>query len=170
MTPEAITSATAVAGAVPLWRIASDTPQWLAEDLSGKGAACSGARWNHPGEHVVYASTSISLAAWETRAHLGQGLALPWNRYLVRLDIPAALWAASHLLAEPWPVGWDALPEGQVSRQAGSAWLQAGRSALLRVPSVIVPEEMNVLINPQHPSSRGLRAVKLRRFVHDHRV
>lgn len=155
---------------VHLWRVASDTPQWLAEDLSGKGAARSGARWNHPGEHVVYAASSISLAAWETRAHLGHGMALPWNRFLVRLNVPAALWSASPLLDEPWPVGWDALPEGQVSRARGSAWLRSGHSALLRVPSVIVPEECNVLINPRHPDSQGLRAVKLRRFVYDPRI
>lgn len=167
---QADTGHSSPAGTVPLWRVASDTPQWLAEDLSGKGAARGGARWNHPGEQVVYAATSISLAAWETRAHLGHGLALPWNRFLVRLDVPAALWEASPVLAEPWPVGWDAIPEGQVSRQLGSAWLQSGRSALLRVPSVIVPEEFNVLINPSHPGSRGLRAMKLRRFAYDPRI
>lgn len=47
---------------VSLWRIASDTPSYTAEDMAGKGAASSGARWNHAGEHVTYAATSISLA------------------------------------------------------------------------------------------------------------
>ena len=57
-----------------------------------------------------------------------------------------------HLQATDSPgVGWDAIPEGAVSRRAGSAWLQAGRTALLAVPSVIIAEEDNVLINPQHP-------------------
>ena len=48
---------------VRLWRIASDTPDWSADDMGGKGAAVKGARWNHAREHVTYASTSISLAA-----------------------------------------------------------------------------------------------------------
>ncbi len=155
---------------VHLWRIATDTPEWSAEDLAGKGAAAKGARWNHQGEHVTYASTSISLAAWETRAHFARGAALPWNRYLVRIEVPDQAWSARVHLPRPLPVGWDAIPEGLVSRQLGSSWLAARGSLLLVVPSVIVPEEDNVLINPAHPDWRQLSAIKLRRFVYDHRV
>ena len=155
---------------VALWRVASDTPAWSADDLSGKGAASQGARWNHPGERVTYASTSIALAAWETRAHFARGAALPGNRYLVRIDVPDELWAAREILKRPPPVGWDAVPEGLVSRHAGSGWLAAGRSALLAVPSVIIPEEDNVLIDPRHPEATRITATKLRRFVYDHRV
>ena len=162
--------ADAPTNAVSLWRIATDTPQWAADDLSGKGAALRGARWNHAGEHAVYAATSISLAAWETRAHFGQGGALPWNRFLVRIDVPADIWTSRETLAQPLPVGWDAIPEGLVSRALGSKWLSAAHKALLVVPSVIVNEENNVLINPAHPDAKRIQAVKLRRFVYDHRV
>lgn len=155
---------------VRLWRVASDTPQWTAEDMLGKGAAHKGARWNHPGEHVTYAATSISLAAWETRAHFGRGAALPWNRFLVRIDVPDKVWAAREIPGSPPPVGWDAVPEGRVSRGEGSAWLRSGRTALIIVPSVIVNEEDNVLINPAHPDSALLIATKVRRFIYDHRV
>ncbi len=153
-----------------LWRVASDTPSWMADDLSGKGAAGRGARWNHPGEHVTYAATSVSLAAWETRAHMGRAAALPWNRVLVRIEVPVEVWAARQQLKRPWPVGWNAIPEGQVSRLEGSTWLKAGVSALLAVPSVIIEEEDNVLINPTHADSARIVATKLRRFVYDHRV
>lgn len=155
---------------VQLWRVASDTPAWTADDLSGKGAAVAGARWNHPGERVTYASTSISLAAWETRAHFGKGAALPWNRFLVRIDVPDTVWAARTVLSRPSAVGWDAIPEGQVSRNAGSAWLKRAAAALLTVPSVIIGEEDNVLINPAHPDHAQIKAVKVRRFIYDHRV
>jgi len=155
---------------VALWRIAADTPEWSAQDLTGKGAAAKGARWNHPGEHVAYASTSISLAAWETRAHFGRGEALPWNRFLVRIDVPDDVWLARIRLPAPLPVGWDAIPEGLVSRHLGSTWWRAGSSLLLAVPSVIVPEEVNVLINPAHPDSARVSATQVRRFVYDHRV
>lgn len=155
---------------VSLWRVASDTPAWTAEDMAGKGAAHRGARWNHAGEHVTYAATSISLAAWETRAHFGKGARLPWNRYLVRVTVPDKVWAARETLARPAPVGWDAIPEGMVSRGAGSAWLSSGRTALLAVPSVIINEEDNVLINPAHPDARRITATKMRRFIYDHRV
>ena len=155
---------------VSLWRIATDTPLWTAEDMAGKGAAHKGARWNHAGEHVTYTATSVSLAAWETRAHFAKGAKLPWNRYLVRVDVPDDVWAARELLHRPPAVGWDAIPEGLVSRAAGSAWLSAGRTALLAIPSVIIVEEDNVLINPAHSEAKRIMAVKVRRFVYDHRV
>ena len=155
---------------VSLWRIATDTPLWTAEDMAGKGAAHRGARWNHAGEHVTYTATSVSLAAWETRAHFGKGAKLPWNRYLVRVDVPDNVWAARETLLRPPAVGWDAIPEGLVSRAAGSAWLSVGRTALLAVPSVIIVEEDNVLINPAHADAFRIMAVKVRRFVYDHRV
>lgn len=138
--------------------------------MSGKGAASKGARWNHPGELVTYAATSISLAAWETRAHFGRGAALPWNRFLVQIDVPDDVWAARQRLSRPPPVGWNAIPEGIVSRNAGSTWLKAGTSALLAVPSAIIDEEDNILINPGHVDSVQIVASKLRRFIYDHRV
>jgi len=137
--------------------------------MAGKGAAHKGARWNHVGEHVTYAATSISLAAWETRAHFGKGGKLPWNRFLVRIDVPDDIWAAREIMVPP-PVGWDAIPEGLVSREEGSDWLASGRTALLVVPSVIINEEDNVLINPAHPDAKRIPATKLRRFIYDHRV
>ena len=133
-------------------------------------AAHKGARWNHAGEHVTYAATSISLAAWETRAHMGKAARLPWNRYLVRIDVPDDVWAAREVLTRPPAIGWDAIPEGLVSRAAGSAWLNSGRTALLAVPSVIIAEEDNVLINPAHRDAKRIAAIKVRRFVYDHRV
>jgi RES domain-containing protein len=155
---------------VSLWRIAADTPLWTAADMAGKGAAHKGARWNHAGEHVTYTATSISLAAWETRAHFGKGGKLPWNRYLVRVDVPDVVWAARETLPRPYAIGWDAIPEGLVSRTAGSAWLNAGRTALLVVSSVIIAEEDNVLINPAHPDAKRISTIKVRRFVYDPRV
>ncbi len=160
---------------VSLWRIAADTPLWTAEDMAGQGAAHRGARWNHAGEHVVYAATSVSLAAWETRAHFARGTShplatLPWNRFLVHVDVPHDIWSARQVLKRPPPVGWNAIPEGLVSRSIGSAWLSAGKSALFLVPSVIVDEEDNVLINPAHADAARIKAAKVRRFIYDHRV
>jgi len=156
---------------VSLWRIAADTPDWSADDMAGKGAAAKGARWNAPGEHVTYTSTSISLAAWETRAHLGRLAArLPFNRILVRIDVPDDTWARRQHLARPLPVGWNVVPEGRTSRALGSAWLASGTSALLCVPSVIVEEEDNVLVNSAHPDSAKLRVTRMRRFIYDARI
>jgi RES domain-containing protein len=82
----------------------------------------------------------------------------------VRVDVPDDVWAARETLTRPPAIGWDAIPEGLVSR-AGSSWLSAGLTALLVVPSVIIVEEENVLINPAHPDAKRVTASKLRRFV-----
>ncbi|CDG82191.1 RES family NAD+ phosphorylase [Janthinobacterium agaricidamnosum] len=67
------------------------------------------------------------------------------------------------------PVGWDANPAGMTSVQAGEAWLKGKASALLVVPSVIVPEESNILINPLHPDAAAITATPLRKWHHDAR-
>lgn len=154
---------------IALWRIATDTPQYEAHDLSGRGAERSGGRWNRPGTALVYASTSRALACLETVVHLGAD-SLPLNRYLVEISLPTDLWGQAVALDAAALVGWDAVPVGKASLDWGAAWVAGGRSLLARVPSVIVPEEMNVLINPAHPDAARLRAVKRRRWRYDARL
>jgi len=157
-------------GNVAVWRIATETLAYKADDLSGKGAELNGGRWNRPGRALVYAGSTIALACLETVVHLNQS-GLPLNRFLVRIDIPATVWAARReLRAADLAVGWTAIPEGKVSLDAGDAWLQAGEAAVLVVPSVIVPEESNVLINASHPDAALIRASKVRAWFYDARV
>ncbi|MBS0454186.1 MAG: RES domain-containing protein [Proteobacteria bacterium] len=66
--------------------------------------------------------------------------------------------------------GWDAQPESKASLDFGDAWLASGASALLVVPSVVVPEEFNVLINPSHPDAKLISAAKQRKFLYDQRL
>ena len=73
-------------------------------------------------------------------------------------------------LAADLAVGWSAIPEGKVSLDAGDAWLQAGNAAVLVLPSVIVPEESNVLINPSHRDAALIRASKVRAWFYDARL
>ncbi len=152
-----------------VWRIGVDGADYLAEDLSGKGAQESGGRWNRKGEAVVYASSTIALAVLETVVHIATG-ELPLNRYLIRLAIPDDLWAGAVHFDPASHVGWDAEPAGKVSLDFGSRWLTGKASALAIVPSVIVQEEMNVLINPQHADAARITATKLRKFVYDRRL
>lgn len=152
------------------WRIASDTPDWEAHDLSGRGAELLGGRWNRPGMPVVYGAGSIALAALETAVHV-EADDLPLNRFLVSVSIPDALWSAREVhTAQTLPVGWTARPAGKVSLDIGDAWLASGRCVLLQVPSVIVPEEFNVLINPRHPAASKIKATKLRPWRFDERL
>jgi RES domain-containing protein len=152
-----------------VWRIATDTPGYTADDLTGEGARVSGGRWNRPGTRVLYTSSSIALACLETLVNLQAG-DLPLNRYLIRLDIADAVWRAAWSADPKALVGRDAIPEGKVSLDAGDAWV-AGRSTVLAiVPSVVVPEETNILINPLHADASGIRAHKLRRWTYDSRL
>lgn len=153
-----------------LWRIAADAPQYESTDLSGKGAETTGGRWNRPGQPVVYASTSIALACLETVVHLNAGAGLPLNRYLVRIEVDEDSWQSMVLVNPARLVGWDAEPAGMVSLNWGDQWLRSQQSLLASVPSIVVPEERNVLINPAHPASANLRATKLRKWLYDRRL
>jgi len=152
---------------VPVWRIAVEAPACAADDLPGMGAKITGGRWNSQGQPVVYCASNIALATLET-VHYLHSASLPFNRFLVRIDVPDAVWDARQVLAPP-PAGWDAIPAGITSRIAGDAWLAAQTSALLLVPSVIVPDEYNILVNPQHPDAPSLVASTVRRWQYDPR-
>jgi RES domain-containing protein len=153
-----------------VYRIGVDAPAYEADDLSGKGAEITGGRWNEKGTAVVYAADSRSLACLETLVHLAAG-GLPFNRYLVEISIPDPVWAAAQReTAASLPVGWDAEPASRTSIGFGTAWLRSGRSAVLVIPSVLVAEECCVLVNPAHPDSASISAVKLRRWLYDPRL
>lgn len=158
------------AGAVAIWRISKETPEFAADDLSGGGAKVVGGRWNRKGTAAVYASMSIALATLETRAHLGGNIAIR-NAFLVRIDVPEALWARrSTVSLNSLPRAWLAEPPGVASIDFGEAWLHACAHLLLLVPSILVPEEFNVVINPAHPDAGQLRADVARHNIYDPRL
>lgn len=152
-----------------LWRIGTDTLTYTADDLTGTGARITGGRWNDKGTAVVYTSSSRALACLETIVHLNAS-GLPLNRYLVEVAVPDDIWVSRETIDAQQHVGWDAEPAGLTSIDVGTRWVTEGRSALLCVPSVIVPEETNVLINPAHPHATRLTAQKIRRWLYDSRL
>jgi RES domain-containing protein len=155
---------------IELWRIAADTPDYEAHDLSGKGAEKTGGRWNQKGTAMVYASGSRSLACLETVVHLSGGIPLPLNRFLVQLRLPWGDWKARTTFKPAENVGWNAEPAGKVSIGWGDAWAKANDTLVAEVPSVIVPEEANILINPAHPDIGKVKATKVRKWTYDFRL
>jgi RES domain-containing protein len=153
-----------------VWRIASDTPDYGSDDLAGKGAESTGGRWNEKGLPVLYGSGSIALACLETIVHLGGTSPLPLNRYLVQIDLPQKAWNARVVFDAARNVGWDALPAGLVSIDWGTNWARSMTSLVAQVPSVVVPEEPNILLNPKHPDASTLVATKVRKWTYDVRV
>jgi RES domain-containing protein len=157
-------------GDVVLWRIAKETPDYAADDLSGGGAQAVGGRWNRRGTAAVYASTTIALATLETRAHLGGNIGIR-NAFLVCTTVPALLWDQRHIVAlAGLPRAWMAEPPGAASIDLGDAWLRAQLHAVLLVPSIIVPEELNAVINPAHPDASRITARVVRQSVYDPRL
>ena len=146
------------------WRIAKAK---YALDRSGAGGLADGGRWHAQGTPVIYAGLSVEICAMEKLAHTGTFL--PADLVLVSLTMPddAALFetADSDQLA-----GWEAMPPGAVSIEFGTDFLRSVRALGLIVPSAIVPEARNLILNPLHPRFAEV-ALKIERpFVFDRRL
>lgn len=152
-----------------VFRIGTDTPHYKAEDTAGTGAKITGGRWNSVGQAVIYAAESRAIAALETLVHIDTS-GMPLNRYLVELDIPEAIWSARQAVDAAEAIGWDAIPAGQVSIELGDRWLLGRESLVLQVPSVVVPEEAVVLLNPAHPDIAHVGVRKVRKWLYDPRL
>lgn len=134
--------------------------------FDGAGAAEYGARWNSPGRPVIYAAGSLSLAMLEQLAHTETGR-LPQDHAFVEIAIP------DRVPIETLPVrevaGWTT-DDLATSRAFGDRWIAEQRTCVLRVPSVIVPTEYNVLVNPAHAEFAQLVASRPRNVNWDKRL
>lgn len=137
------------------WRIARNAYA----DLSGYGAFLVGGRWNAPGRPVVYAASDASLAVLEVRVHLDLPPDLIPDDYVL-MRIEAAV--------SPSIERVDVAPSDP--RAFGDDWLVSGRTAVLDVPSAIVPESRNLLINPAHPEAKAFAITEKRPFGFDSRL
>jgi RES domain-containing protein len=153
-----------------VWRIATEAPEYAADDLSGSGAKLTGGRWNQKGVPVLYCSDTPSLACLETLVHLDAG-DLPLYRFLVAIDIPEKVWKARTIATvQSLETGWDSFPAGKASVNFGNQWVASNKSAVLAVPSAIVPEDLVIMINPKHADISRITATKVRRWTYDARL
>ncbi|WP_373454436.1 RES domain-containing protein [Bordetella genomosp. 9] len=99
--------------------------------------------------------------------HIPEG-GLPLNRFLIEIDVPEPVWRARAVagLAE-LPPAWCAIPAGRASAAVGSQWLRQGYTAILVVPSVVVPEEGVTLINPSHALAHQFKVRVVRQFQYN---
>jgi RES domain-containing protein len=149
-----------------IWRITS--AKYAAKAFDGEGARLYGGRWNHAGSAVVYCSTSLSLAALEYFVHLEPGLAPP-HLVAVAAAVPAGL-PADTLASASLPAKWRAYPAPERLKDLGTIWLRANRTAILFVPSSVIPHEMNVLLNPAHPDFLKIQPQEAQPFSFDPRI
>lgn len=116
--------------------------------FSGDGARAYGGRWNLPGIPMVYAAQTRALAALESLAHFG-GAERRIGFVTFEIEFPDKL--AARLDAAFLPRDWRSAEPGASTQKLGSEWQRSRRSAVLVVPSVLVPQEHCVLVNPEHP-------------------
>ncbi len=137
-------------------------------DLTGTGARKYGGRWNDKGISVIYASESRSLAAVEYLVHVPLSI-LPTDLSIARLEIPDAA-IPKQILINDLPVNWRDYPAPRELAELGTNWVLENDSLLLRVPSVVVANEYNMLINPEHPNSGDVTITHIESFAFDPRL
>ncbi|MEJ0078522.1 MAG: RES family NAD+ phosphorylase [Alphaproteobacteria bacterium] len=147
-----------------VWRLAR--PEF-AEHLDGEGSRIEGGRWNPIGLPALYTSELLSLSVLEVHVHLPPQMrdALPVLR-AVQISIPdmigitrVSVERLAELLAADDPLA--------VCQAVGEAWISRGRDLVFQVPSVLVPEETNLILNPAHPRMREVKIVSSRPFHFD---
>jgi RES domain-containing protein len=147
---------------VVLWRISNHM------SLTGDGGLRSSGRWHTRGKRVVYCAENPAAALLETLVHFEIELRdLPAKYRLLKLTAPDDARIA-RVTQEDLPRGWQ--EDMQATRALGDAWLTKMSTALLTVPSAIVPETFNVLINPAHPDAKRIAIVQSTDDVMDPRL
>lgn len=130
--------------------------------LDGQGAKLAGARWNSRGKAVVYMSRSIALAVLENLVHM-QRVDFPTGYIVVEATIPAGVeMTTDEELLHRYP--------GLAPHELGDRWLELGETVVLRVPSAVVPGELNYLLNPAHPEFERIVAAPPVLFEFDARL
>ncbi len=149
---------------VEAWRIVK--AKHAATAFSGEGAARTGGRWNSRGVPIVYTSATISLAALETLVHLNPP---PHFKYaVIRIEFEDALVQSVSLAG--LPADWRVEPPPRSSKAVGDAWVRAGHTGILAVPSAIIPNEINYLLNPMHSDFKKISIGKSLPFAFDPRL
>ena len=121
---------------------------FAAAAFSGEGARRAGGRWNSPGTAIIYTAGSEALAILEMLVHL-QSQELLKRYVLFEVIFDETLLTVADVAALPQT--WRESPPAPALQQVGDAWIASAGSAILRVPSVMVPTEWNYLLNPAHP-------------------
>ncbi|MDB5152109.1 MAG: hypothetical protein JWR54_860 [Mucilaginibacter sp.] len=137
-----------------------------ANDLSGNGARLYGGRWNSEGRPMIYLASSRSLAVLESLAHLSP-TNLPDDIFMLIIEVADDFMEVN---IKALPDNWNEYPEPNILKQIGNSFLQKNEHLLLKVPSAIVKEEFNYLMNPLHPKAMEVKIISKSPFLFDRRL
>jgi RES domain-containing protein len=149
---------------VSAWRITKRKHAKSA--FSGEGARLYGGRWNSPGTAVIYTAQSQALAVLEVLVHLDSAELL--KKYVL-FEVSIDEEHMADLDTSVLPRNWKADPPPAKVQMIGDDWVRSATSAVLRVPSTLVPGESNFLLNPRHEDFSKLRIGKAFPFQFDPR-
>ena len=147
-----------------LWRLARARHS----ELDGEGARRRGARWNPRGMAVVYAASTLSLAALESLVHTDERDA-PDDLMATPIEVPDDI-AQEELSVSMLLRNWRETPAPERLQAIGLEWKKRGKTAVLSVPSVVVPTERNWLLDPDHRDFKKLVPGKPHPFHFDPRL
>lgn len=137
-------------------------------DLSGIGARLYGGRWNNKGIGIVYTSENRSLATVEYLVHVPISI-IPGNLSVASIKIPDLI-KPKDILPGDLLNKWRDYPPPPELAEIGTKWALSNETLLLRVPSAVVENEFNILINPQHPDMKRVSVSKVEKFTIDKRL
>ena len=138
------------------------------DPLSPQGAKLYGGRWNSKGNGAVYVSDSVALAVLEILVHL-RNIGVMQHFMLCEITLDEA--SVMTLDPEKLPDDWQADSPSYSTMSIGDEWLSSGASLALAVPSTIVPEQNNLIINPAHDGFEALvSSISIKPFSIDHRL
>jgi len=146
------------------WRIVKD--KYADTAFTGEGAARTGGRWNTRGLRAVYTSGTRALAILETIVHLNPPMPLYFKIFRITFNEKLVEELDRARLSN----NWRALPAPPSTQFLGDQWLRQGRSAILKLPSIIVPEECNYLLNPIHRDFNQIEIGLPSDFIFDSRL
>lgn len=135
--------------------------------LDGIGGLFADGRWHTRGERVVYFGASAAIVVLERLAHTDPDL-LPNDLRLARFEFSEPALETNVAELATLPANWRR--DENATRRIAARWRQQGSSCLLAVPSAILPEESNFVLNPEHPDAHRLRLVRQRPFTFDPRL
>jgi RES domain-containing protein len=144
------------------WRIVKEKHAAIA--FSGEGARLYGGRWNSTGTSLVYTSGTKALAALESLVHLNPPVIFKYIAIPIEFD-DSVLEKVTSL-----PPDWTDEPPPPSTKNIGDLWVKQARSAVLELPSVIIPGEPNYLLNPAHPAFKKIIIRKPEAFSFDPRL
>lgn len=143
--------------------------QLVKSAFDGEGARKFGGRWNNQGVRVVYTASSLSLAALELLAHLESRAVLERRYAFIAAQFSSSLCLKLEDFAR-LPSNWFQDPPPRAVTRLGARWVRDQSSAVLSVPSAIVPAERNYLFNPLHPDFRQIVLATAKAFAFDPRL